>query len=432
MAISHKRTRERFHLDVNAIDFGCQKTIARIESSAHVLYIRYLFTKRYSPAAIRRELKKLGLSSPHEEHLTAYFNSIIWPAVEKFGLKKIYGDYHAKLGKRANKQHDFSKHILNYRLDLGPELDLQTNFCEFIYYLNLDDLWMGEIYKFYGTASKFPVDEYGERILTGNCAGCNDITASIARIVQHPKRYLIDQLILEGADDTRIAEYAQKQLKLRFYAHDVRVYKKAFFNVRALTLEEKIKFLESEKNYFEEAVREMNSGRSKEYADFSPGEISAMLKAAIDRVREIDENLYVLNAKHHQAMTMMQMDKQRDTTDMLEDMMRSAYSRFQTLSDFHDRDSIQPMFTLTRMVCMISDKLDKANSGKRIGLDQHADNTLIQLAKSTLQEMQTPDGVMENTKDMDYSYDDVEGLDELSVSYQDEDSDEDAEEATDN
>ena len=46
---------------------------------------------------IHRELGKMGLPVPEISTLTVYFNTILWPAIEKFHLQSVYADYKGKL-----------------------------------------------------------------------------------------------------------------------------------------------------------------------------------------------------------------------------------------------------------------------------------------------------------------------------------------------
>ena len=226
-------------------------------------------SKRYAPIVIKKELQRLGLSAPHEPQLIAYYLAVIDPVIKQFGVSALYADYKSKLLSK-NVRGDFAKNILNYRLNIGEDFDMQVKFCKFIKELEIDELWMKEIYRFHGSADNLPVDETGKRSLEASST-----YKRIDKILLHPKRYLVDKFILENVPDSRIAQYCREHLKMTVNHFDITAYKKSFFNIKTLSIEEKIKTLEYEKNSLESLLKDVDE--LEEYSDLEIGEKTLLI-----------------------------------------------------------------------------------------------------------------------------------------------------------
>jgi hypothetical protein len=155
---------ENVTINYEKIDPKIRGAVKAIEAKPHVRYIRYLLSKRYSPISIKQELFRLGLSAPHEPNFITYYLTIMDAIIKEHGLSQLYADYKNKL-LRKNKRGDFAKDILNYRLHLAEDLDGQVKFRKFIKDLEIDSLWINDIFKFHGSSGNLPVDELGQRIL---------------------------------------------------------------------------------------------------------------------------------------------------------------------------------------------------------------------------------------------------------------------------
>jgi hypothetical protein len=221
-------------VDYSSFDQSIRGAVTAVESKPHVRYIRYLLTKRHSPINIKKELQRLGLSAPHEPVLIKYYLAVIDPLIKKYKLGALYSDYKNKLMSK-NQQHAFSKHLLNYRLNLSEDLELQTNFCKFITELEVDAVWVSEIMKFYGSAANVPLDKDGYRIIK-----TTSYKRKLDTILMSPKRYLVDKMILENVPDSRIADYCRKEFKIPIYDYDIIQYKEVFFNLKTYDIEGKL------------------------------------------------------------------------------------------------------------------------------------------------------------------------------------------------
>jgi hypothetical protein len=357
--------------------------VKAIEAKPHVRYIRYLLTKRYSPISIKQELFRLGLSAPHEPNLVAYYLAVIDPVIKECGLAQLYADYKNKL-LRKNKRGDFAKCILNYRLDLGDDLDGQVKFNKFVKTLEIDSIWINEIYKFHGTADKLPVDEDGVKILDAQSP-----RKYIDKILVHPKRYLIDKMLLENVPDSRIAKYCREEIKLIINDYDIAAYKRAFFNVKTLSTEERIKSLEVERNSLQSLLDDLDNLDA--YSDMDMGEKMLIRKQTEQRMTELDDNIKTLNMMYSEFAFKQAVQDQEDFEGMFTDVTCSLYKRFKALDQFKDRDVVDPIFKVTRMMIFAHDKLEQIKTisgpGKTLSGDKHSQGVIVELYKQRLDDV---------------------------------------------
>lgn len=407
-------------INYECIDDKFKKTIKSIEDKPHVLYIRYLLSKRYSPIVIRKELQKLGLSAPHEPNLVAYYMIVLDPVIKALGVGKLYADYKNKL-LRKNKRGDFAKNILNYRIDLGQDLDMQVNFNKFVKEIDISELWLNEIYKFHGRATNMPVDENGKRILQTTSA-----LKTADKILLSPKRYIIDKLILENVPDARIAAYCKENIKLQINDYDVICYKKVFFNVRTNSVEDRIHALECEKNSLETLLSDIDE--SSEYADIAMGEKVSLKRQTQQRLDELNDNIKTLNMMYSEFAFKSATQDQCDFETMFTDIVCRAYNRFTQLDNYKDRDIIDPLFKTAKIMSFAHDKVESiklSNTSNTINGDRHSNAVIMELygqrvdeiAKEQLELSQK--ALNDPNLTSNIKPDEIDGLEELSSLFSD-------------
>lgn len=370
-------------IDYDRIDDKLRRTVRVIEAKPHIRYIRYLITKRYSPVVIKKELYKLALSAPHEPNIIAYYTSVIDPIVRKHGLGQLYGDYKNKMLRGINgAASPYAKDILNYSLDIGNDSDLEIRFQKFLKELEVDSLWIKEILRYYGSASRFPLDENGNRILVGSIikAHCYET------ILVHPKRHIIDKMILEGVAETRIAKYCTEKLKLALMFRDIVSYKKIFFNIKSRTLEEKLKVLEVERNSLNVFISDLLKTSLADEIEI--GDRVNLRKRAEDRVLELDENIKALNMVYSNIASQVGINDADDFESIFTDIMARGYKRYVELDSYKDRDVVDPMFKIAKMVTLAHDKLESMKSGHGNNfMDQHSQTQIVELYKKRVEEV---------------------------------------------
>jgi hypothetical protein len=411
---------DTFVVDYTKIDEKSRRTVAAIESKPHVRYIRYLMTKRYSPISIKRELFRLGLSAPHEPNLIAYYLCVIDPVVKQMGLGQLYADYKNKLLKKG-KRGEFSKDILNYRLHLGDKLDDQVKFLRFAVCLEVDDVWSKEIYRFYGTATSIPLDENGNKIIDISSPNKN-----AEKILINPKRYLIDKMILENVPDSRIAKYCRETLKIVLNDYDVHAYKQTFFNLKVQTIEERIKALEVEKNSLNALLSDINNS---DY-ELDLGERMLIEKQTEQRITELDDNIKTLNMMYSEFAFSKALGDQHDFKKIFEDIVVRGYQRFVQLDGYKDRDVVDPLTKVAKMMAFAHDKVEtitSTNGANGGNTDRHSAQELMELYKKRTDEILEEEAERANRElakiggqpvNRTINANDIAGIEELGVSFE--------------
>ncbi|HOA81149.1 MAG TPA: hypothetical protein PKK61_08835, partial [Defluviitaleaceae bacterium] len=309
-------------IDYSSLDSSIRNTVQIIEAKPHVRYIRYLLTKRYSPIVIKKELQRLALSAPHEQALEKYYFAVIDPMVKKHKLGALYGDYKNKLTRKAKKG-AYHKDLLTYKLHLADNPDMQINFCKFVTELEIDEIWVSEIMRFYGSASNVPLDENGNRVIK-----TTSFKRKIDTILTCPKRYLIDKMLLENLPDNRITDYCRKTLKLTVHPYDIAYYRQVFFNIKTYDIEEKIHSLEVEQNSLKNFMETIDSDNELEL-----GEKLLMKSQTERRLKELEDNIKTLNMLYSEFAFGQAKVETNDFIEMFQDVVKRSYNRFTKLDN---------------------------------------------------------------------------------------------------
>ncbi|MGL5715940.1 MAG: hypothetical protein ACRCX2_23190 [Paraclostridium sp.] len=411
-----------FKVDFEKLDPKIRRTVQAVESKPHVRYIRYLLTKKYSPIVIKKELQRLGLSAPHEPALITYYLSVMDPVIKEHGLSYLYADYKSRLLSK-NKSGEYSKNILNYRLHLSDDLDGQVRLCKLIMTFEIEELWMKEIYKFHGSASTLPVDERGIRILSTTTS----YRRSIDHILLSEKRYLIDKMLLESVPNTRIAQYCREKFKMNIQDYDIETYKRTFFNIQTQTIEDKIKYLECEKNSLETVLSDIKL-EATEFEDLSIGERNSLLSQTTQRIDELTDNIKTLNMFYSEAAFRIAESNQQDFESMFTDVVSRAYTRFTQLDGYKDRDVVDPLFKTAKMMSFAHDKVEAIKvalktANSYCNTDRHSQGVLMELYKKRIDEIADEQKERVRVANNDPGYgnvnmEDIEGIDELGLSFE--------------
>lgn len=363
-------------INYDLIESKIRGAIKAIEAKPHVRFIRYLLTKRYSPRLIKKELFRLGLSAPHEPNLTAYYMAIIDPIIKKHGLGSLYADYKNNILRKTGER--YSKDMLNYALHLGDDLDGQVKFCKFIKDVEIDAIWIAEIYRYHGTADRTPVDEAGNRILE-----CGSATRSIEKILVHPKRYLIDKMLLQNVSDERIVHYCKENYKMSINRYDLQLYRRVFFNLKLQDIEEKMKSLEVERNSLSAFLKDVTNGDM--YSDLDIGERSLIKRQTEQRITELDDNIKTMNMLFSDFAFKSATIDCNDFGKMFSDMLTRGYKRFCDLDTYKDRDVVDPLLKVTKLMTAAHDKLNGIVNGGTG--DKNSSEVLMELYKKRTEEI---------------------------------------------
>lgn len=403
------------NIDYQSLDPKIRKTVEIIESKPHVRWIRYLLTKRYSPIEIKRELQRLGLSAPHEKPLIVYYLTVIDPLVKKHGLGPYYADYKRKLLNDKNPKGAYSGYLLKYRLEFDGDHDGQVKFCKFLQELEIESCWIGELLKMYGSAANIPVDEEGNRIIKGGL-----YKRSLDKLLMHPKRYLVDKMILENVPNSRIAEYVNKNLEgLKLFDYDISYYKSIFFNMRTYDIEEKIRALDTERNNLSTMLDSLGNDD-----DMELGEKTLIMGKTKERIAELEDNIKMLNALYSEStIRSMEMEK-LNLEEIFLDIVQRGYKRFAKLDNYQDRDVVDPLFKVARMMGYAYEKATEVKINGTTsdqGKDKHSQAELMNLYRDRVEEAYEEQQNFEEINRVgsklleDLSTGEILGLEELNV-----------------
>lgn len=413
--------------DLTKID-KIKSCVTGIELKPHVKYIRYLMTKRYLPRYIRTELQRLALSAPHEPNATTYYLAVIDPLIKKYKLQSLYSDYKSRMMQQGNKGR-YIKNVLNYSIDISElgDKDMAKRFLHFIKELEVDSLWLREIYCYYGSAKNFPRDENGETIIKTTSA-----KKDVEKILCHPQRYLIDKFVLEGISTEKIVDHCNGKLNMQVNQYDISLYKKTVFSFRTNVIEEKIKALEKEKSCLKEDVDLIESKTDDE---MSKAERSRIVTQSERRLEELEMNIRDLNKYYTDYAYRAAVSDMNDTSAAFQDMFARAYTRFCDLDKYKDRDVVDPMYKVARIITTVFDKVTALQDQKGSSpSDKHSQGVMIDLYKKRSEQINAEELERANKElksigdemgiagieplEEVISMDDISGIEELGVSFE--------------
>lgn len=392
-----------------------RRVVETIEEKPHLLYIRYLLTKKYSPAFIKRELWRLGLSAPHEGHLATYYLAVIDPVIEKFKLKSVYQDYKLRIMQKSAPK-GYKDEILNFKVTFdGKNEALRIQFCKAIKELGLEEMWSPEIVRAYGgTIENLPLDENGERIIK------HLPNHNVEKILLHPKRVYIDQMLLEEIPVNRISKILQERFQVKFEHYEIAQYARVFFNYRRKNIEELVQRLEVERNSVQAQLDLLD------YDDnLSIGEKIAIRMQAEQKLEQLDENIKVLKAAYTDASFRQGALESTDLKKAWADVFYRSYERFLAYDKYKDRDIVKALEGSVKMMGYAQEHIETVEgvaggTDKRNGdADKGKQNAALQLYRQRYEEFmqkqeqeqtggETPEILTEDTDDPD-----VEGAEEL-------------------
>jgi len=355
-------------------DDNVKNVINIIEEKPHYIYIRYLFSKRYSLRALQLELQKLALSSPSYTQLKIYYLSIMDPMVKKYGLSPIYSNYKSLITrvKDSPANNDLSgRTFLNFKSDFDQDdTDTLKRFGLFLSEIQVYPCWAGEIINFYGVATNIPEDKNGERVFPNTTFS----RKAIDKIFWYPKRYLIDNLIIEGVSAARIINYIKEKDNFNLTIEDVNLYKIVFFNMRKTSAEDKLKSIEIEKESLENYLDGIKSNSA-----ISAGEKVLMIKQTEDRINTLTGSIKTLNAIYMDSANHIMKGNIETIKDAFLDISMKSYERFKALDNYNDRDVVDPLMKTVRMMGYAYEKVVEIQNNEKLVGDKDINLSMMDL-----------------------------------------------------
>lgn len=338
-------------IDYDNLDKKLLTTIKAIENKGHVLFIRYLISKRIPPETMRKELARLSLSAPSKNTIVVYFENIILPLAAECGIAEYYKEYYERLTK-GTRETSLTP-ILNFKLSFEDKEADRIAFCTFIRELEIEEMWSREIVRHYGGIHNLPQTDKGERIIKVVHP------RNVENILTSPRKFIIDKLLLENVTPARISQYMLERYELKFQEADIYTYMKYFFNFKRKDMEELLEQLVNEqtsvKNDLDIVYNDPN---------LSLGDKAAISKQYEEKLRFLDETIKDLNAKYTDLTFTQGVSERLEMTAIVEDIIQRGYERFKSLDRSRDRDVVKPLTEVSKMIFSAVDKKQQIETHK--------------------------------------------------------------------
>lgn len=402
------------------------RAISIIESKPHMLYVRYLLTKRFGVRYINNELYRLGLSAASEKSLADYYLAVVDPVIRKHGLSKVYADY-KKIAQNIvakGKADGVSCETLSYRWEISKNEDLSAKFCFMINDLDITKIWSSEIYKAHGSSvDNLPTDKDGVRIIpsTSLCLG------SVDKVLLSDYRSQIEEMILEGIADKHIEETCARTFKQKITAEEISTYRYVFFNMQLNTLEKNIEALQSEKNALIAVLKDLQRGIGR-FKDISIGDKKTYNDILTERINSLQVLLRSYQKAHTDGVFQRSAQDITSAEKIFTDIMLRASNRFLQLDEYSDRDVPAVQAQIMRIMTMAYDKaVDARDRMPHGGAGQKSVNEQqAELYKQRLEEIYAQDkekanealkqaGIEPFSDEIDFN--EIGGIEELGVNY---------------
>lgn len=388
------------------IDKNTLEAVLSVQNKGHVLYIRYLLSKKVPPTTIQKELGRLSLSSPDRSTLGIYFQHFMHPIISECGLEKYYSNYLKRLtGKGADKE---TTPTLNFDVTFKNNDADRIAFCKFIRALDIEDMWSREVVRYYGGIHNLPQNEHGERIIKVVQ------TRNVENILTSPRKYVIDKLLLEDISASRIEAYMMDEYQIKLNQADISAYARYFFNFERRNIETLLEQLISERNSVESDLEIMYNNDK-----LTLGDKASTAAQYEQKIKFLDSAISDLNTRYSELSYKQGINEQLDLEYIVEDMIRCGYKRFKMLDSAKDRDVVKPITDISKMVFTAIDKKHqmedhkaKASNRSAIDRDKNAGEVLLELYQeaydTSIKKMEKKSAVGEEVQ-----LEDIEGINEV-------------------
>lgn len=322
----------------NKFDEETRNIIRLLESKGHIGYVRYLMARRIPYKHITNELLSLGLSGDDESNFALYFETVLYPVLQKYKLATYYKKYlNDKETERLNFQKTFGKSDLH-----------RKNFCLFVTEIEADCFFSDEIKDYYGSTGNIPLDEDGKRVIS---------TVKVpnwAEMLNHPKRHVIEGMLIDGKTPAMISDYLDKIYDIQLSASDIQLYAQAFFKTKRRDLERTIEDLENEKTYLKESLQSI---KSLDDSKMTIGEKSSAVAKLKIKIEELDTQIKKLTSHYSNAAYNEGILEYAQMREMFADVMKRSHKRFIIMDERTEDEVVNPLNTIVSMMSKASDKI---------------------------------------------------------------------------
>ena len=322
----------------NKITPNHRDVVRKMEAKAYIGYIRYLLIKRWSFERVRKELMRLGLAWDEKRDFEIYFQEVLYPIIRKYKIQQYYKLYRFGL----------SDEMLTMRTFKGNEMERIT-FIEMIKKLEIEQFFAEEIIHHYGGSHNLPNHpETGEKILS------DEQPVDLVEILQNEKRYVIEQLLVEGYSPQQITDHLERRYDIEMSPEQINVYAKSFFDVKKQDVTRLLDSLHTEKETLENHLMEL---KSKAPGEVSIGERFEIVSNISDKINRISTMIKKLSSVHTGAAFNSAVLDVTDMREMFKDVMVRSHKRFRDMDERTEDDIISPLNTIVAMMAKATDKI---------------------------------------------------------------------------
>lgn len=354
--------------------------IRSIESKAHVSYIRYLLLKRWSFERIRRELMRLGLAWNEKEDFEIYFQEVLFPVIKKHKLGKYYKKYSREL---VDAPLTFSETFGNSEKD-------RVAFADLLNFMEVAQFFAEEIVEHYGTPANIP-----NHPSTGDPIIPQEKPIDLVEILQNPRRYVIEHLLIEGYSPKQIELHLYQRYDMEVTSDEIKAYAKSFFNVKRQDVQRLLDTLQDEKDLLADRLLEV---KNRPKSDFSVGERFEIISKMSEKNDELTKLINKLSSVHINSSYNAAVLEVTDMREMFSDVMTRAHKRFRDLDERTEDEIVGPLNSIVTMMAKATDKI------------MSIDDTLNQTSNKSVNEemleviMPTLDRIEQEEREAHFSY----------------------------
>lgn len=319
----------------NTIDEDIRPAIRSIHEKAHVHYIRFLMLRRTPVEEIEKDLLRLGLMTSPLEHYKLYFREVVYKSIVKRGLRLHYRNY---LRGSENK-------LLTLET-FGTNEDERIAFLKLTAECGVDYFFTDEAKSFYGF-SQIPKDGHGQSIIH------TDTIPDWESILTHPKRFLIEDMLLDGKSPAMISDYLEETTSYEIPAENISFFAKSFFNVKRRDLEITIEQLDDEYQQIQHSISLLREGGTTMLL----GERNNAMGELRRRAETIKHQIRRLSGHHSRNAYVQGVLEITDAREMFSDVLNRSYRRYLETDERSEVEAIEPMKKLAGMMSQSVDKI---------------------------------------------------------------------------
>lgn len=319
----------------NTIDEDIRPAIRSMHEKAHIHYIRFMMLQRTPAEEIEKELLRLGLMTSPVHHYGLYFREVLYPHIAKRGLRPYYRNY----------LKESEKELLTLET-FGNDEDARVAFLKLTAECGVDYFFTHEAKSFYGY-SNIPTDSAGSFVIEAGTI------PDWEAILTHPKRYLIEDMLLDGKSPKMIAEYFDEKFNDDVDAGGIKFFAKTFFNVKRRDMEQMVEALDEEYHQIQQSIRELRDGQKK----MTIGERNFAMGELRRRSTTIKQQIKRLSGHYSRDAYVQGVMEVTDLREVFQDVLIRSRRRYHEIDERTEVEATEPLNKLVNMMKVSAEKM---------------------------------------------------------------------------